>query len=54
MKTTLAEIQKDIQENNWEKYAISSKWYGQADKHETDAKKEMQRILRKLICAGEN
>jgi hypothetical protein len=50
-RTTLSEIQKDIQENNWEKYAISSKWYGQADKRETDAKNEMQRILRKLTEA---
>lgn len=48
MKVTLQEIQKDVKQNNWQKYAISPKWYGQKDRRETDAKEEMQRLLKKL------
>lgn len=50
-RISLSEIQKDIRENNWEKYAISSRWYGQADRREADARNEMQRILQILTEA---
>lgn len=53
MRITLAEIEKDIKENNWQKYSISKKWYGRNDRREEDAKKEMQRILLKL-SGGQN
>lgn len=54
MQVTLNEIKKDIKENNWEKYAISSKWYGRTDKRKIDAENEMQRILLLLQNKGKS